>query len=80
MSQGSILVPILFNIFSSTLFLFVTESKLPSFTDEKATLAVPKDIGKRLKVLEDENEVAINWFNTNDMIATPGKFQIMIYR
>ena len=46
--QGSILVPVLFNIFLKDLFLFVTEAKLANFADSNTLYGVQKDTGKLL--------------------------------
>ena len=46
--QGSILVPVLFNIFLKDLFLFVTEAKLANFADSNTLYGVQKDTEKLL--------------------------------
>ena len=46
--QGTILVPILFNIFLKDLFLFVTEAKLANFADSNTLYGVQKDTEKLL--------------------------------
>ena len=37
-----------------------------------------KDVTERLEILRKEFQTAINWFNTNNMIVNPDKFQSMI--
>ena len=76
--QGSILGPILFNIFINDLFLFIKDAKLANFADDNTIYAENKEIKSLLDLLEKESENAINWFKVNDMIVNPDKFQMMI--
>ena len=76
--QGSILGPILFNIFINDLFLFINEVELANFADDDTIYTSKKDVKEVLKVLEKESKSAIDWFKINDMIVYPDKFQAMI--
>ena len=77
-SQGSILGPILFNIFINDLFLFINEVELVNFADDNTIYTSKKDVKEVLKVLEKESKSAIDWFKTNDMTVNSDKFQAMI--
>ena len=76
--QGSILGPILFNIFMNDLFLFIKDVELANFADDNTIYAERKNIDELLKLLEKESKSAIDWFKNNDMMVNPDKFQAMI--
>ena len=71
--QGSIIGPILFNIFINDLFLCLTKSNLRNFADG-AVAVTCKNLNDLLRTLEKESESAIDWFRNNNMIANPDKF------
>ena len=76
--QGSILGPVLFNLFINDLFLFIKEADLANFADDNTLYVSKKNLAEVLEVLERECETAINWFKENNMIVNPDKFQTMI--
>ena len=50
--QGSILGPILFNIFINDLLFFINEAKLANFADDNTTYLAEQDLNESLKLLE----------------------------
>ena len=76
--QGSILGPILFNIFINDLFLFINEVELANFADDNTIYTTKKNVEELIKVLEKESKSAIDWFEINNMIVNTDKFQAMI--
>ena len=75
--QGSILGPILFNIFINDLVHFI-KSDLVNFADDNTISEAAKSIPDLIKSLEEESNNAIEWLKINDMIANPDKFQAII--
>ena len=57
--QGSILGPILFNIFINDLFLWLSTADLHNFADDNTISAFSKDLQELIKNLEDLSECAI---------------------
>ena len=76
--QGSILGPILFNIFINDLFLFINEVELANFADDNTIYTTKKNVEELIKVLEKESKSAVDWFEINNMIVNTDKFQAMI--
>jgi hypothetical protein len=67
--QGSILAPVLFNIFINDIFLFVH-----NYADDNTVLYCDYDINKVVNTLEADSLKLINWFSINLMKANPDKF------
>ena len=74
--QGSILGPILFNIFLNDLFLCIKKSDLHNF--KNTIIATCNTLTGLLKTLEQESESAVSWFKQNEIIVNAYKFQAII--
>jgi hypothetical protein len=76
--QGSILGPILFNLFINDLVFFMKHSDLTNYADDNTISAWANSIEELILTLESESETAIKWFQDNEMIVNPDKFQAII--
>ena len=75
--QGSILVPVLFNIFLNNIFHFTTSSTLYNYADDNTLAHADDNIDKVVEHLEKESFALIEWFSCNQMKANPDKFQAL---
>ena len=76
--QGSILGPLLFNIFINDIFYFLDKTKIANFADDNTTYAIENDIMKLLKTLESETFNVLSWFKINEMKPNQGKCHLLI--
>ena len=75
--QGSILGPILFNIFMYDIF-FLLGSALHNFADDNTVTAVVESIQGLINSLEVKTSNATEWMKDNDMIANIDKFKAVV--
>ena len=76
--QGSVLGPILFNIFINDLLHFIEDTEIINFADDNTIYASDRDITKVAFKLENYLKIILNWFNINSMVANPKKFQFIV--
>ena len=76
--QGSILGPILFNIFLNDLLTTLENSEIYNFADDNTISSISKEKQALLTTLEKDSEKAIDWFRQNNMIVNPQKFRSLI--
>ena len=76
--QGSVLGPILFNIFINDLLYFTTDTDICNFADDNTIYACDYDVSNVIMKLENDLKTVLNWFKSNSMVANPKKFQFII--
>ena len=75
--QGSVLGPLLFNIFINDLMYIPQFSKICNFADDNTIYCSGSNIVLLNKTLFSEVELFIKWFENNQLVANPDKFQLM---
>ena len=77
--QGSLLGPLLFNIFMNDTFCFIT-SNLHNFADDNTLSAAAESLQNLVNELEHQAKKAIDWLQMNQMIANPEKFKAIVLK
>ena len=76
--QGSILGPLLFNIYINDLFFVIKLSEVCNFADDNTLYSSNKELELVFRNLESDLNNVLAWFNINSLKANPGKFQFMV--
>ena len=76
--QGSILGPLLFNIFTYDTFMIIEQSDICNFADDNTLHSCGKRLTDIKENLVSDTKSILNWFRLNSLKASPGKFQFMI--
>ena len=75
--QGTVLGPLLFNIFINDLFFSIKESSICNWADDQTLYAYGHTLIESIYKLENDMSNTLRWFKSNRMVANPEKFQIM---
>ena len=75
--QGSVLGPLIFNIFINDFILFIKDCELCNFADDQTIYAYDSNMDTVIISLEQDLKRCINWLDINGLVVNPDKFQIM---
>ena len=76
--QGSVLSPLLFNIFINDLFFFVENSDICNYADDNSLTVSDRNIDDIISKLQEDTDQLRQWFAHNGMILNGDKCQFMI--
>ena len=76
--QGSILAPLLFNIFINGIYIIIEPSDICNFADGNTLYSCGERLTEIKENLVSDTKSILNWFRLNSLKANPGKFQFMI--
>ena len=76
--QGSILGPLLFNLFLNDMFYFIKDTKMANYADDNTVYTIKNNIGDLLKTLENETSLILEWFRMNEMKPNDDKCHLIV--
>ena len=76
--QGSILGPLLFNIFMCDMFLILKGTYFTGYADDNTPFVVRDNIKDVIKALEEIGESLVNWFSNNEMKLNTDKCHLLL--
>ena len=75
--HGSVLGPLLFDIFINDPFLMRLDSEICNFADDNTIYSCGLDLHEIVTNLESDLRRLLKWFTNNGMVANPKKIQLM---
>ena len=76
--QGSILGPLLFNVFMNDMFYFIERCDLYNYADDNSIAKSAHTLPELLADITHDCNISLKWFHDNGMQANPDKFQFMV--
>ena len=78
--QGSILGPLLFNIFLNDIFLSLQKCDLANYANDSTLYTSDKSISNIMNSLSHDFTILSKWFYNNFMVLNPDKCSFMLLR
>ena len=76
--QGSILGPLLFNIYINDIFYFVNELNLINYADDNTPYVIESNIDNLVKSLENSVSILHKWFHENYLVMNADKCNLLV--
>ena len=76
--QGSILGPLLFNMFLCDLFFIMKETDFSSYAEDNTPYRIADTIEEVIKLLERDSKMLFKWFSDNQMKANIRKCYLLV--
>jgi hypothetical protein len=76
--QGSILGPLLFNIFINDLLSIIEKTDICNFADDNSLYSCEGTLFEVVSNLKHDLSKVLNWLSENQLVANPSKFQMLV--
>ena len=76
--QGSILCPLLFNVFLADLFFVLRDIDIASYVDDSMPFLVENNIDNDIASLEQVSDASFNWFKNNRLKNNVDKRHVLV--
>ena len=79
MPQGSVLGPLLYNIFINEIVWFAIHTNICNYPDDTTIFACHSELGIVIRQLQDYCSVIVKWFSNNLLKLNEEKCHLMVF-